>query len=81
LLTFSWKMNARERLGQTVLGQGAASAFPSKPQSRTSVSAYNAAVNFLARPKQYSADRCRAAELNQVVEDSQAQQSTTQPSD
>ena len=49
----SWKMNARERLGQMALEHDAASAFPSKPQSRTSASAYNAAVNFLARPKPY----------------------------
>lgn len=39
-----------------------------KPQSRTSVSAYNAALHFLARPKQYPLTEAERADLIQVVE-------------
>ena len=39
-----------------------------KPQSRTSVSAHNAALHFLARPKQYPLSESERTDLIQVVE-------------
>jgi hypothetical protein len=39
-----------------------------KPQSRTSVTAYNAALHFLARPKQYRLSDAERADPIQVVE-------------
>ena len=63
------KMNARERLGQTALGHGAASAFPSKASIPNRRIGLQRRGEFPGAGEAVSAGLCRAAEPIQVVEE------------